>query len=93
MLKTILEIELNRSDFDKLFPDDLCVKRNDIRLHEQFWGYSYSSSGDKTAQLYGILENTKDFKYRNQLSVDLSMYENIVRGHGKTPFVNFVERL
>lgn len=93
MLKTILEIEIPRKDFDKLFPDDLCVIRNDVRQHEQFWGYSYSSSEDKTAQLYGIIENTNDFKYKSQLEKDLMIYERIVRGHGVTPFVMFTERL
>lgn len=93
MLKTVLEIEIPRKDFDKLFPDDLCVIRNDVRQHEQFWGYSYSSCEDKTAQLYGIIENTNDFKYKSQLEKDLMIYERIVRGHGVTPFVMFTERL
>ena len=56
MLKTILEIEIHREDFDKLFPDDLCVMRNDIREHEQYWGYSYTGKEDKTCALYEIVK-------------------------------------
>ena len=96
MLKTILEIEIRREDFDKLFPDDLCVMRNDIREHEQYWGYSYTGREDKTIALYEIVNNLKnkyDFNQRHKLSCELEMYMDIVHGRGKTPFVVFKELL
>ena len=93
MLKTVLEIEIPRKVFDEMFPDDLCVLTNTYRRHEQFWGYSYSSKEDKSVDLWHLAEHTDNYKTQQQLFDDYSMYQDIIHGRGKTPFVNFVERL
>ena len=87
MLKTVLEIEVPRKLFDEMFPEELCVLRNEPRAHEQYWGYSYSSVEDVRGILGIFCEQCKNHRYKEQLRKELYLYDDIIQGRGETDYV------
>ena len=87
MLKTILEIEIPRKLFDEIFPEELCVLRNEPRYREQYWGYSYSSVEDVRGAIGMFCEQCTNLKYKERLRHELDIYNDIIHGRGATEYV------